>query len=182
MADYILTTNKVRFAPTEPEIGDILIEDIAHALSLMTRANGHFPEFYSVAQHCIHCYDEAKERGYSDRVCLACLIHDASEAYLADITRPVKRNLPGYLEYEKVLQDQIYIKFLGSIPTAEEQKLIGSVDDALLCNEFYHYMGVNLFDEMLPVKSNPAFCEEPFRIVEERFLEKFEKANFVMVH
>ena len=43
MADYILTTNKVRFAPTEPEIGDILIEDIAHALSLMTRANGHFP-------------------------------------------------------------------------------------------------------------------------------------------
>jgi hypothetical protein len=41
MSDYILTYSKIKFHPLEPRIEDILIEDIAHALSLMTRANGH---------------------------------------------------------------------------------------------------------------------------------------------
>ena len=58
---------------------DILIEDIAHALSLMCRANGHFKEFYSVGQHCIYCCEEAIKRGYSNTVALACLLHDASD-------------------------------------------------------------------------------------------------------
>jgi 5'-deoxynucleotidase YfbR-like HD superfamily hydrolase len=41
---------------------------------------------------------EAAARGYSERVQLACLLHDASEAYLSDVTRPVKQELPKYLE------------------------------------------------------------------------------------
>ena len=68
MADYIRTWSKVKFTPLEPKEEDIHIGDIAHALSLMTRANGHFPEFYSVAQHCIHCYEEATARGLSKRL------------------------------------------------------------------------------------------------------------------
>ena len=56
MADSILTYSKIRFCPLEPVEEDIRIEDIAHALSLMTRANGHIPHFYSVAQHSINCF------------------------------------------------------------------------------------------------------------------------------
>jgi 5'-deoxynucleotidase YfbR-like HD superfamily hydrolase len=59
--------------------------DIAHALSLVCRANGHFPHFFSVAQHSINCMKEAAARGYSTRVQLGCLLHDGSEAYLSDI-------------------------------------------------------------------------------------------------
>ena len=59
MKGCITTFSKVRFNVLNPEQGDILIEDIAHALSLMTRANGHFSEFFSVAQHSIHCAKEA---------------------------------------------------------------------------------------------------------------------------
>lgn len=44
----ISTINKIRFDPTNPSEDDIDIRDIAHALSMMTRANGHFTEFYSV--------------------------------------------------------------------------------------------------------------------------------------
>lgn len=87
---YITTYSKIHFTPLAPKKSQILIEDIVHAQSLMTRANGHFPEFYSVAQHSIACGREAIARGYSGRLVLACLIHDGSEAYLSDITRPVK--------------------------------------------------------------------------------------------
>lgn len=55
MPNSITTYSKVNFTPLEPKKEDIIIDDIAHALSLMSRANGHFPEFYSVGQHCIFC-------------------------------------------------------------------------------------------------------------------------------
>ncbi len=60
MGDYILTYSKTKFFPLEPNLEDINILDIAHALSLMTRANGHFKHFYSVAQHSINCFNEAE--------------------------------------------------------------------------------------------------------------------------
>jgi len=68
MSDYILTYSKIKFYPLQPIKDDIKIEDIAHSLSLMTRANGHCDHFYSVAQHSIQCYQEAKSRGYSAKV------------------------------------------------------------------------------------------------------------------
>ena len=121
---HITTYSKVHFTPLEPKEEEILLEDIVHAQSLMTRANGHFPEFYSVAQHSIACGKEAAARGYSGRVILACLLHDASEAYLSDITRPVKAELDGYHKMEETLQNAIYRKFLGNLPTEEERKAV----------------------------------------------------------
>ena len=146
------------------------IRDIAHALSLMTRANGHFPEFYSVGQHCIHCYEEAVARKYSPFLCKACLLHDASEAYLADITRPVKQFLPGYLEIEKRLQDTIYEKFLGRVPTETEQTAISSVDDTLLYYEFDHYMGEKLQKKPPKLYSAPIFEQKTFSEIEEKYI------------
>ncbi len=171
MSDYITTSSKIHFTPLKPKKEQIVIEDIAHSLSLMTRANGHFPEFYSVAQHCIHCYEEAVARGYDKRICLACLLHDASEAYLADITRPVKKNLPKYLVIEKILQDTIYERFLGSKLTEEEQRLVSEVDDALLYYEFEHYMGERLMDAEPEIKSRPVFETLPFAEVEKKYIE-----------
>lgn len=46
MSDGITTFSKVKFNPLNPTKDDILVDDISHALSLMTRANGHFPKFY----------------------------------------------------------------------------------------------------------------------------------------
>ena len=77
---------------------DVSLKDIVHALSLLCWGGGHIKYFYSVAQHSINCMKEA--RGWSKRVQLACLLHDASEAYISDIIRPVKIYLFNYLEIE----------------------------------------------------------------------------------
>lgn len=173
MEDYLTTGSKIHLTPLSPKREQIKIEDIAHALSFMTRANGQFPEFYSVGQHSIHCMEEAKARGFSRRVQLACLLHDGSEAYMADIIRPIKKHLPGYLEIEAGLQGIIYEKYLGSPLTREEQQQVKSVDDDLLYHEFFHYMEEALFEKEPVLRSNPQFITEDFKVVENRFLERF---------
>lgn len=177
MTDYITTYTKEHFTPLEPHINQIHIRDIAHALSLLTRANGHFPEFYSVAQHSIQCCKEAIARGYSNRVILAALLHDASEAYLSDITRPVKRNLKEYGRIEKKLQDIIYQRFLGSTLTQEETKLVKLIDDTCLYHEFKHYMGEELQNTVPEMVSENGFYIRNFIEVEEEFIQLAEEGH-----
>jgi hypothetical protein len=177
MADYITTYTKVHFTPLEPKAEELRVEDIAHALSLMCRANGHFPEFYSVAQHCLHCCEEAQARGYSERVVKACLLHDAGEAYLADITRPVKKNLPDYRTIEDRLLETIYTHFLGDSLTDEEAAQVKDVDDSLLYHEFYHYMGEKLQSTSPCLSSHPVFETRSFCEVEKEYLDTWRSFN-----
>ena len=132
MSNYITTYTGRHFEPTNPDSAAICIEDIAHALSLITRGNGHVKTFWSVGEHCLCCAREAVARGLSDRLVLACLLHDASECYMSDIPRPFKKELPEYCEHENHLLELIYEKFLGGTLTAEEQAQLKAIDDALL--------------------------------------------------
>lgn len=169
----INTFTKNQIDPCNPHEDEIIIEDIAHALSLLCRSGGHFPSFYSVGQHCISCMKEAKARGLSKRIQLACLLHDASEAYIADITRPVKQKLSEYLVYETRLQNMIYQKYLGSSLSEEETKLVSEIDDAMLYHEFMHFMGIGLFDIVPEIKTSPDYEFFGFREIEEEYLEMF---------
>ena len=150
-------------------------QDIAHALSLMTRANGHFPVFYSVAQHSLDCAAMAQAEGRSSREVLACLLHDASEAYLSDITRPVKGCLPEYRRIEQVLQEMIYEKYLIAPPTEREREIVKRMDDTCLYYEFEHFTGEKLFDVAPQAAVLPEYRECPMREVEKKFLALFEK-------
>lgn len=170
----ITTYTKKDFDTMDPKPENICIEDIAHALSLMTRANGHFPEFFSVAQHSIQCCKEAMARNYVPQVVLACLLHDASEAYLSDIARPVKRNMTMYLQIEEQLQNMIYEKFLGEVPHGEAASLIDNIDDACLYYEFKHFMGEELFEYAPVMVSTPSYAPERMKGVEKEFIELFE--------
>ncbi len=172
MSDHITTYTKVHFTPLDPRVEDVRIADIAHALSLMTRANGHFPVFHSIAQHCIECCEEAAARGESRRVQLAALLHDAGEAYMADITRPIKVHLPTYRAIEDGLLAVIYERFLGGI-TREEEAAVSAIDDALLYHEFYHFMGEEVLPPQ-PITRKPTFAFEPFEEVERRYIALFD--------
>ena len=173
MVSEIMTYTKKMFDPLHPEVELIDIEDIAHALSMLCRANGHFRSFYSVAQHSINCMQEAKARGYSDRIQLACLLHDASEAYLSDVTRPVKAELPRYKEIESPLQEMIWNKWLGESLTEEEQKQVFDIDDAILAHEFLNLMEAKLSDQIPEIQSVPQFAFDGFDESKQQFLRLF---------
>ena len=171
----IMTYSKKMFDPLRPDTALIDIEDIAHALSLLCRANGHFPTFYSVCQHSINCMKEAQARGYSRRVQLGCLLHDASEAYLSDVTRPVKAELPKYKEIEAPLQDAIWNKWLDAPLDGEELRQVFEIDDAVLLHEFLVLMGARIADTIPELFSKPQFAFTGFTECQNEFLELFYK-------
>jgi len=173
--DFIITYSKQKFSPLRAKAENIDIIDIAHALSLMCRANGHIRHFYSVAQHCLNCAREAKARGLSYEIQLACLLHDASEAYISDITRPVKRSLPQYVEFEDVLQNQIFNRFSLTHLSGEEMELVKEIDDCLLYYELLALMSEEIFEEQPEIASTPDLEQRDFIAVKEAFLAEYDR-------
>lgn len=81
----------------KPEPKDILIEDIAHTLSNYCRFGGHSAEFYSIASHSV-----LVSKLCNPENALLGLLHDATEAYLGDVIRPLKKYLAEYQKIEKL--------------------------------------------------------------------------------
>lgn len=103
---YIETFSGKKFYFLKPSLDDIVIEDIAHSLSMQCRYTGHASEFYSIAEHSILvsslCSDDAKLWG---------LMHDASEAYLTDVASPIKPYLVNYKKLESNIMNAVCDKF-----------------------------------------------------------------------
>jgi len=172
--EHIVTFTGERFTPLEPDINQIHIEDIAHSLSLLCRANGHINHFFSIARHCINCATEAKQRSYSLRVQLACLIHNASEAYISDVTRPVKFYLSEYKVIEQRLQDLIYTRFLGVPLYEDEFMLVDKIDNDMLAYELNALMkDKNIFNTIPALMSTPVLKSDNFEEVESTFLKVY---------
>ena len=174
MGVYMKTFTGLKVDPVQPKPEDITLRDIAHALSLICRANGQSKWFYSVGQHCINAYKEAEERGDSDRVILGCLLHDGAEAYLCDLIRPVKVFMPEYSVIEERFLNCVYTRFGLADLTKEELAEIKDVDDALL-----DYDLVELLQEPMPeggyrLKRTPDLAFRPFAEVEEEFIRLAE--------
>lgn len=166
-----------------PDMNSFCSEDIAHALSMVCRATGNFRHFYSVAQHSMNCMREAQARGFSQRVCFAALMHDASEAYLCDVPTPLKELLPDYKAIEVRFQKEIMKKF-GLYPLSEEEeRLVKIVDEAMLYYEFKCLHTIPICFE-----KTPQLCSVPnveymdMRAVEQMFLREikaFEKLAMI---
>ena len=108
---YILTVsgNLVHFL--DPQQEDIEIEDIAHSLARTIRWGGHTHTALSVAQHSVNVSRIVKANGGNEATQLHALLHDGSEAYIADLPRPVKAHCRDYQEIEDHLQAVIYQTF-----------------------------------------------------------------------
>lgn len=174
---YITTFTGKHFDPVNPDMSQVDIIDIAHALAMICRGNGHVQTFFSVGQHCINAAREAVARGYSKRVVLACLLHDAGEAYMSDVPRPLKAAMPEYVQIENRLLDLIYEKFLGSALTEEETALVKSIDDDLLYYDLRVLLN-ELSDRPAPkLHIQLEYDFVPFVEVAQTYLEIFQKGK-----
>jgi len=104
--DWMQTYTGKAFYPLDPRAEDIDPVDIGHGLSRQCRYNGHVRDYYSVAEHCVHLsYVVPKEYA------LWALLHDATEAYVGDVIRPMKRYLPQFTDIEDVVMVAIVNRF-----------------------------------------------------------------------
>jgi hypothetical protein len=155
----ILVNSGVLFDVFNPEPELIQIEDIGHALSHLCRYGGHTPKFYSVAQHSVYCSyhpGTLKEQ-------MQYLLHDASEAYMVDLPRPIKRNLPEYRKTEDNLLEVILGFFEVNFPLSDSTH---DVDNLILGYEYYNLFEIKnkKFDYWNPSKAKQIFVKRYYEL------------------
>lgn len=144
---------------SNPNPDDIVIADIAHALSLNNRWGGHTKYPYSVAYHSLWCA-ACVEPEYK----LEALLHDATEAYIRDMPTPIKKLLPDYMALEEKLDTAIRAKF--GLPATMSQA-VKDVDRRALDFEWS-----DVFNSEYQLKATP-------EVVRAAFLREYNKYKII---
>ncbi len=153
---WIQTYTGKKFWIDNPLLTAICIEDIAHALSMQCRYAGHTKEFYSVAEHSIFV-----SQLLPDKLKLAGLLHDAAEAYIGDITRPLKQYIEGnYHYFENAITNKIFEKF-DIFLTNQDRLDIKTADLMILKTEAEQLLGCPPIDNWhLELPSSSIFIND----------------------
>lgn len=154
---YITTYTGLQFYPLDPQEVDVCLDDIVHALANQCRFSGHTSQHFSVLQHSynvgLYILNTTQNKYYA----LHGLMHDASEAYLVDLPRPLKKleSFYAYRTIEKNVQDVINKKF----GIEGHLALVKDIDNLMLTTEARDLMG------------NPPWCHDSPKL-EERIVPK----------
>lgn len=169
---WIQTISGKKFPLEEPDPSRIDIEDIAHALSLLCRFNGHCTKFYSVAEHSVHV-----SREIAPELALVGLLHDAAEAYLGDVPSPLKKELSQFSAFEHKMEVAIAERF-GIDPALFTDPELKRADAQLLIDE----KAVLMVEETEPWPPYAPEVKDPDRIeawapegAKEQFLARFNE-------
>lgn len=133
---WMLTYSGKQFWPLTPRVDDIDIKDIAHSLALQCRYNGHSSGFYSVAEHSILI-----SQAVAPEHALWGLLHDAAEAYVGDMVRPLKWSMPDFCEAEDRILDLIACRF--GLPSLKIPAAVHEADARILLTERAKLLNLN---------------------------------------
>lgn len=167
MHSFIRLNSGNKFNFHKIDINSIFVEDIAHSLSYQCRFNGHSSRFYSVAEHCVRGAQIVPES-----LRLDFLLHDAAEAYIGDLSAPLKKIIPQFKKIEESIDRVISEKFGISYPHNIQVK---KADLIMLATEMRDLMpGTDYLDfEYESLKE--VIVPWPAELAKSRFLECFEK-------
>jgi hypothetical protein len=141
------TATGKQFWPLDPRPEEIDILDVAAALSKLCRYNGHCDWPYSVAQHSVYVSHQVPPEH-----ALVGLLHDATEAYCADVPRPLKAYLPGYAEIEAGIWRAVAERF--RLPV-DMPACVHAADNAVLLAEKAQIMRPAPADWRVPGEAAP---------------------------
>lgn len=139
--DWMTTQLGIRFWPMDPRTDEIFIEDIAFALSKLCRFGGHANRFYSVAEHSVHIGDYLLRTYHDEKIALGGLLHDAAEAYVGDLQKPVKHH-PYLRKYRRTEERILKIICKKYAVNCFDEK-IKTADSRILTDEAGELMGAN---------------------------------------
>jgi 5'-deoxynucleotidase YfbR-like HD superfamily hydrolase len=170
---WIQTFTGRRFDLLDPQPDMIHVGDIAHALSLLCRFTGHTRRFWSVASHSVLVSTIVPPED-----AFAGLMHDAPEAYIGDVSSPLKSLLPEYKAIERGIWRAIADKF------GIREKLPRSVKDAdlsALMTERDYFFGLSPEPWAGSLEQIPRVAAD-FRAIrpvnaERRFMREFRKLS-----
>lgn len=157
MALTLTTYTGRKIDPLNVKAGQLDIRDIAHALSMICRFGGHARQFYSVAEHSIRVSCLVPQEH-----ALAALLHDAAEAYLGDVPRPLKGRFASFTQAEQKILAQVAGCFGFDFPL---HACVHGADNSMLAAEM---------QELMEGGTNPAeiSCLPP-HLAEKAFLARF---------
>lgn len=149
---WIQTYTGRQFYPLDARPKDVDVRDIAHSLALQSRFNGHCLRFYCVADHSVRV-----SQILPGEDALWGLLHDAAEAYIGDLPRPVKKGAPDFRAIEERLLVVVAEAF--GLPWPMPQS-VHRADDQLLATEARdlmrpHPASWELREEPLPGRIEP---------------------------
>lgn len=139
---FMQTATGRKFWPMDPRADEVFIEDIAHSLSLQCRYAGHCLQFYSVAEHSVLIARHLRGQ-YDEQTALYGLLHDASEAYLVDVPRPVKPYLAGYKAAEAKVMAAVCDRF--GLPH-EMPPEVHEADERIIADELVNLVPMDWHD------------------------------------
>lgn len=185
--DWIQVHSGRAFWPLDPREDELFIEDVAQGLSHLCRFGGQCREFYSVAQHSVLvselCEGFTPTGADSERRslnALSGLLHDAPEAFIADLPRPVRSQLPSYNDIEAGLW-QVCAQRWGLLDAdgakfLYDEEILRRADDTALVTEKRDLMAVSMHwgleEEVEPVPRT--ILPVPSSEARGHFLERFK--------
>src|SRR5262249_12825604 len=130
--DWVQTATGRQVWPMGPRPLQGFIEGIPHSLSLIFRVCGPCRPFYSVAEHSVLVARVAapEHKPWA-------LLHDASEAYIGDQIRPLKKHLAAYRKAEQKIMRAICVRFGLHL---DQPASVKALDLALLMDERHQAM------------------------------------------
>lgn len=175
--DWFQTYSGRVFWLLDPRAEDVCLEDIAHPLANQCRFNGHTRCFYSVAQHSVlvsgHIGRNNRELG--EELGLWGLMHDAAEAYLGDMVKPLKLSMPDYRAAEARVMSAICEHF--GLPV-QEPPAVKWADRVLLATERRDLMmpPQKLWDSIEDVQPMPEeIIPWPPMLAKDEFTRRFKE-------
>lgn len=184
---WIQTYTGRKFYPLNPQPEHVCLEDIVHALACINRFTGHTRFPYSVAQHCMYVADDVLESSgggmsYLPRLIVVALLHDAAEAYVGDISTPVKEIFTAYGINLELIERQILRAIFAGLGLAEiareEWAFVKTSDRRLLATEGRDLMleGIDGWPDMLEPLDDLSILPRPWDCVKTDYLHRISAA------